>query len=247
MRPALLSLALLAAACRTDGGDLDGIFYTGDGRLVHCALNLDDSAGNSLESIDHGLDRAAERAEVVELYAHSPGRTVPLEKLGHVLAGAAARGLAFVTYADFAAGGGQGPGLALSFDDAAVDDWITARPLFLEYGARVTFFVTRYHLLTDDQRAELRELAADGHEIASHTVAHRRAPRYVEELGMAAYLADEILPSIDALRADGHAVTSFAYPYGARTAELDRALGAHFPVLRSVAFPVSGPFSPCPH
>jgi hypothetical protein len=258
MRPALRSLArfvavfaalftaLLAAACRTDAGDLDGIFYDGDGRLVHCALNLDDSAGNSLESFDHGLDRAAERGEVVELYAHRPGRTVPLERLEHVLAGAAARDLPFVTYADFAAGGGQGPGLALSFDDSGIDDWLTARPLFLQYGARVTFFVTRYDQFTDDQRAELRELAADGHEIAAHTAAHRRAPRYVEEFGMAAYLAEEALPSLDVLRADGYEVTSFAYPYGARTAELDRALGEHFPVLRSVAFPVSGPFSPCP-
>jgi hypothetical protein len=51
---------------------------------------------------------------------------------------------------------------------------------------------------------------------------------------------------IAALRADGYRVLSYAYPFGARTGELDRALAAHVPVLRSVEFPIEGPFSPCP-
>lgn len=257
MRPALPALALAlapalaaglgaAAGCRADADEIDGIFYDGDGRRVHCALNLDSSAGNSLESIDGGLDRAAARGEVIELYAHRPGRTVPLETLEHVLVGAAARDLPFVTYSEFAAGGGAGPGLALSFDDAAVDDWFAARPLLLQYGARVTFFVTRYHLMTDEERAELRALVADGHELGGHSVDHVRAPRYVEERGLGAYLAEQALPSIDVLAADGYEVASFAYPFGARTGEIDRALGRHIPVLRSVAFPVEGPLGPCP-
>ncbi len=249
MRTPPLALALALAslmACRADLGELDGIFYDGDGRRVHCAVNLDSSAGVSLDDLDRALDRAAARGEVVELYAHRPGVTVPHGKLDHVLAGAAARGLAYVRYADFAAGGGLGPGLALSFDDAGITEWMSARPLFLHHGARVTFFVTRYHRLSDDDRANLRELAADGHEIAAHGVGHERAPAYVEENGLGAYLADEALPSIDILRADGYEVTSFAYPYGARTEELDRALAAHVPVLRSVAFPVDGPLGPCP-
>jgi hypothetical protein len=249
MRTAPLALALVlaaAAACRADPDELDGIFYDGDGRLVHCAVNLDASAGVSLESLDRALDRAAARGEVVELYAHRPGATVRFETLEHVLAGAAARGLAFIRYADFAAGGGGGPGLALSFDDAGITEWTAARPLLQQHDARVTFFVTRYHLFTDEDRARLRDLASDGHEIAAHGVAHLRAPVYVEEHGLAAYLADEALPSLDALRDDGYDVTSFAYPYGARTAELDRALAAHVAVLRSVAFPVHGPIGPCP-
>ena len=248
MRPALLVLATAAAAaCRYDGADLDAIFYDGDGRLVHCAVNLDSSAGNSLASIDHALDRAAERGEVVELYAHRPGVSVPFAKLEHVLAGAAARDLPYVTYADFAAGGGIGPGLALSFDDSGIAEWSAARPLLLQYGARVTFFVTRYHKFTEEGRAQLRELAADGHEIAAHGKNHLRASVYVEDNGLAAYMADEALPSIDILRADGYEVTSFAYPFGARTGELDRALAAHVPVLRSVEFAIQGPFGPCPH
>jgi peptidoglycan/xylan/chitin deacetylase (PgdA/CDA1 family) len=241
----LCVLAILAG-CRADAGSLEGIFYDGDGRLVHCATNLDASAGNSYDSIDGALDRAAERGEVVELYAHRPGRTISFDKLEHVLAGAVARGLPFVTYADFAAGGGAGPGLALSFDDSGIKEWTAARPLFLQYGARATFFVTRYPRFTDEGRAQLRQLAADGHDIAAHSIAHRRAPAYVEERGVTAYLEEEALPSIEVLRADGYEVTSFAYPYGARTGELDRALGRYVPVLRSLAYPFEGVYSPCP-
>jgi peptidoglycan/xylan/chitin deacetylase (PgdA/CDA1 family) len=245
MRLAPCALAILAA-CRVAPDGLDAIFYDGDGRRVHCVVNLDSSAGVSLDSVDRALDRAAERGEVVELYAHRPGVTVPLAKLEHVLAGAAARGLSPVTYADFAAGRGTGPGLALSFDDAAIAEWTAARPIFLAFGARVSFFVTRYHRFSEEGRAQLRQLADDGHDIAAHGVDHQHAPRYVEERGLAAYLAEEALPSIEILRADGYEVTSFAYPFGARTDELDRALAAHVPVLRSVGFPVEGPFSPCP-
>lgn len=250
MRPApcvlVIACAAGVAACRADPGGLDGIFYDGDGRRVHCAVNLDSSAGVSLESIDGALDRAAARGEVVELYAHRPGITVPHSKIEHVLAGAVARGLAFVRYVDFVTGAVTGPGLALSFDDAGIDSWMSARPLLLQYGARVTFFVTRYYSFGEGGRADLRQLADDGHEIGAHGVAHLRAPVVVEDEGLDAYLEDEALPSIEVLRADGYAVTSYAYPFGARTEELDRALTAHVPVLRSVAFPVHGPIGPCP-
>jgi peptidoglycan/xylan/chitin deacetylase (PgdA/CDA1 family) len=223
------------------------VFYDGDGRTVHCAVNLDTSAGNPLASIDTALDRAAARAEVVELYAHRPALTVPLATLEHVLAGAADRKLAFVTYADFAAGAGTGPGLALSFDDSDVASWIAARPLFQQYHARVTFFVSHYAALSDDSRGLIRALADDGHDIAAHSVLHLRAPSYVEDHGLRAYLDDEVLPSIEVLRDDGYAVTSYAYPFGARTEELDRAIGKYVPILRSVSFAISGAFDPCPN
>ncbi|MBA3453397.1 MAG: hypothetical protein H0T42_09930, partial [Deltaproteobacteria bacterium] len=137
-------MAAVAAGCQEDVGEIDGVFYNGDGRSVHCAVDLDDEAHNSLASIDTALDRAAARGEVAELYAHDPGRTVPISVIEHVLAGARDRGLAFVTYADFAAGGGTGPGLALSFDDTYITEWHELRPQFQAVGARITFFVSRY-------------------------------------------------------------------------------------------------------
>jgi peptidoglycan/xylan/chitin deacetylase (PgdA/CDA1 family) len=242
-----LAAAASGAGCRAEPAGIDGIF-TGAGvaRAVYCAVNLDSSAGVDSASIDASLDRAAARGELVELYAHRPGVTVPFAKLEHVLAGARARGLAPVTYGDLARSAPRGPSLALSFDDAGIAEWMSARELLRAYGARVTFFVTRYASLSDEARAQLGVLASDGHDVAAHGVRHLRAPAYVEARGVTAYLAEEALPSIEVLRADGYEVTAFAYPYGARTGELDAALLDHVPVIRSVAFPIHGAGSPCP-
>ena len=237
---------LLLAGCQQDLASMDSIFYAGGHRPVHCAVNLDSKARIDTTSIDGGLDRALARGEILELYAHHPGVTVPVDKIEYVLAGAQQRGLAFDTYTDLALGTYTAPGLALSFDDSSVDAWWSLRPLFQQYGARVTFFVTRYAMLTDAQRGELEDLASDGHDIEAHTVKHQRAPEYVEDHGLDAYMADEAQPSIDILTADGYRVTAFAYPFGARTSELDQALLSRVTVLRSVAFSYEGVVDPCP-
>jgi len=246
----LATAAVLAGAiagCQERLSELDGAFYDGDGRLVHCGVDLDEIAGIGTADIDGALDRARDRSEVVELYAHNPGKTVPLPKLEYVLAGATARGLAFVTYADFANASDTAPGLALSFDDTFVDAWFALRPMLQRYGARVTFFVSRYHVLGPEQRAKLKTLAADGHAIEAHTVQHLRAPDYVEQHGLNAYLHNEVDPSIAILRDDGFTVDAFAYPFGARTSELDKGIAKRVPVIRSVAFAYHLVEGPCPH
>lgn len=232
--------------CQQLLSEVDAAFYDGDGRRVHCAASLDTSANVGIASLDSALDRARDRGEVVELYAHRPGDTVPVEKIEHVLAGARARGLAFVTYADFARGSDAAPGLALSFDDTAIDAWFALRETFQRHGARVTFFVSRYRSTTAEQRTRLKILAGDGHDVEAHSVAHLRAPDYVEHHGLDAYLRDEVDPSIAILRADGFAVDAFAYPFGARTGELDGAIARRVPVLRSVTHTYRFVATPCP-
>jgi hypothetical protein len=245
---ASVAIAAIAAAagCKEDLASRDGAFYNGDHRTVHCGVNLDTSARNSTESIDGGLDRARDRGEVVELYAHNPGVSVPIERIEHVLAGARDRGLGFVTYRDFALDSYAAPGLALSFDDTSVESWLSLRPLFAQYQARVTFFVSRYRALSPEARAGLGVLASDGHDIAPHTVTHPHGPDYVDLHGIDAYLRNEVDASIAALRDDGFEVTSFAYPFGARTGELDAAIAKRVPVLRSVDFAYTLSESPCP-
>jgi peptidoglycan/xylan/chitin deacetylase (PgdA/CDA1 family) len=232
---------VLLGGCLEDLSEIDNIFYDGDGRKVHCAVNLDEEANQTFESIDTGLDRAMERGEVIELYAHRPGVTVTMETLEHTLAGAQARGLRFVLYSEFAHGGGAGPGIALSLDDSSVQLWADAMPLFRQYGAKVTFFVTRWARLSDERKAQLASFVAEGHELQAHSVAHLRAPTYVEEHGLGTYMTEEALPSIEAMRADGYPVEAYAYPFGARTHELDEALLEHVSVLRSVSFSWSWP------
>jgi peptidoglycan/xylan/chitin deacetylase (PgdA/CDA1 family) len=188
-----------------------------------------------------------QRGEVAELYAHHPGSTVPLATIEHVLAGAQQRGLAFATYEDFATDAiAPGPALALSFDDTAVDAWHAMLPLLAQYGARVTFFVSQYPKWSATGRAELHELAAAGHAIEAHTINHLRGPDVVEAEGLAAYMADEVVPSIELLQAEGYPVGAFAYPFGARTSETDHAILAHVRALRSVVFTWPEVSSPCP-
>lgn len=223
------------------------MFYDGDGRRVHCAVNIDDAAENSVDSLLGALDRAAARGQIVELYGHRPGGTVSLARLEAVLAGAHDRGLPFYTYAQLARGEASGAGVALSLDDTSIAEWHALLPTFAQYDATLTFFVSRYASTSDEQRAMLRELAAAGHDLEAHTVNHVRGPDYVEAHGLTAYMDDEVLPSIEVMQADGYTISAFAYPYGARTDETDRTILEHVSILRSVTFSFSGVVQdPCP-
>lgn len=247
----LPAIALASAACHADIADVDSAYYRWDGRQVHCAIDIDTITRNDRASIDRGLDRAVARGEVLELFAHVPGQTIALDAIETIVADAQARGLAFVTYADLANDTvPHGGGLALAFDDNAVDAWLSTRDVLQRYGARVTFFVTRYARLTDAAHQAIAQLAADGHDIEAHSVNHLRGPKYVDDHGLHAYIADEIAPSIDVLVADGYPITTFAYPFGARTDETDVAIARldHVKLLRSVSFAWHGlPDSPCPY
>lgn len=111
---------------------------------------------------------------------------------------------------------------------------------------RATFFITRYAQFSATGKAKLAELFADGHAIEAHAVDHRNAYDYVERWGLAAYLADEALPSITALRDDGYPVSLYAYPFGARTDELDAALLGHVAAVRSIVYAFEPSTDPCP-
>jgi peptidoglycan/xylan/chitin deacetylase (PgdA/CDA1 family) len=237
---------LLVAGCQQDLVDLDGIYFSG-GRRVHCAVDLDDKGSVGAASIDGGLDRALARNEVIELYAHQPGKTIALATIEHVLSAAQQRGLHFNTYSDFANDTWQAPGVALSFDDTSVFAWDNMLPLLAQYGARATFFVSRYRYLDDLEHAAVADLAAAGHDVEAHSVLHLHAPPYVEQHGLQAYVDNEFQASIDTLRTAGYPIYAYAYPFGARTDELDTALLAHIGVLRSVTFTYEGVESPCPY
>ena len=240
---ALVCLAALAGCIENASDDNDA--FTDGPTALHCGLDLDSDATNSIDSVDTGLDRAVERNEVIDLYAHGPGVTVPLDKLERVLADAQARGLPFLTYEDLAAGQATGPALALSFDDSWVDQWLAMQPLLDRYGAHVTFFVTRYARLGAKQHAELHQLADAGNAIEAHTVNHLRGPDYVRDHGLDAYMTDEILPSITVLRDEGYPVNALAYPFGQHTSEIDRAILKHVELVRAVTFAVRGVPTPC--
>ncbi len=247
MRRAALLIAIALAACGDNmppdrSPDLalhDEIYAAPSDDGVLCGAISDDPSF-PLDSILDGMDRARAESRVIQLFMHDPGKTVPVAKIAAVIAGARERGLRWVTYRELADGEMTGPGIALAFDDWYVDDWAAQRDLLTGAGARVTFFIALYGEYTPAHRAELAELAADGHDIEYHSTHHEAAPAYVARHGMDAYLADEIDPALAAMRADGYDPVVFAYPAGLRTPELDAVLLQRFRALRATT-------RQCPH
>ena len=176
------------------------------------------------------LERARDRGLVLHTFGHAP--TITLDEYLPDFDWAAANGVPMVTFRELAAGY-QGPGWAFTIDDDEVDTWYSWRELLRAHKVKVTFFVTRFDHLTAHQKQELHELAADGHDIEAHGVVHANAVDYVTAHGVDRYLEDEVRPSKAALTTDGYAPVAFAYPYGAHTAEIDRALLGDFALLRT--------------
>ncbi len=240
-RPAAACCAALIAIALGGCHDEDWLQYSWDDRRIVCSHTIDDITGDAPWGlISDQLETAQRRGSVALLHTHIPHVTVSPARLLAVLDLAERRGLELVTYADFAAGAPPRPGLALAFDDHAIDAWFAQRELFVSRGVRVTFFVSAYFETTDEERAKLAQLAADGHSIQAHSVRHLDPRAYVAEHGLDAYLADEAVPSIEILREAGHAPTVYAYPFGLNSDALDEAMLQHVERVRV------GP-RPCPY
>ena len=225
--------------CDLSLSSYDEIYARGAEQYVMCAQNIDSKSDFGIDDIDGALMRAKVDGTTLQLYAHRPGATIEVSALEAVLAAANQRGTPFATYEELSAG--EVPGsLALAFDDHHLEAWMAIRPLLDRYHARVTFFISAYTRITDEDRAAVRTLADDGHDIEFHSVGHLDAEAYSNEHGVDAYLADEILPALDAMRAAGYATTVFAYPFGTRNAATDAALAPYFSHIRAIR-------STCPH
>jgi peptidoglycan-N-acetylglucosamine deacetylase len=124
------------------------------------------------------------------------------------------------------------PTLVLTFDDHFMDQWFAYLPLIESYDARVTFFVTRWDLISPEHVAGLRQAEERGHEVGHHGLLHRNPTDYLADHTLDEYIADEIVPATELMAADGFFPTAFAYPWGGQTAALDDALGEHFEILR---------------
>ncbi len=214
---------------------MDNIYSRGADRAVVCAYSVDNKNAISTDAIAAALARAKLDGTVLHLYAHETGETVDESTVELLFAGAADRGLPFVTYRDLVDGTGR-TGLAFSFDGHNLVNWHSLRPLFERYGARVTFFISSFWLLTDEELGMLRVLAAEGHAVEYHSTNHLDAEKFVEANGIERYLAEDIFPDLERLREAGFDPTSFSHPYGARTAAIDDALLQHFRLLRALRF-----------
>lgn len=228
-------IAVLLAGCDTTIADYDDIYERGAAQYVECSMNIDDKNSVSVDAIGAALDRAQLDGTTLQLYAHKPTGTVEAATIETVLAGAADRGMRFASYRELSEH--EVPGsLALSFDDHDLTGWTSLRPVFDRYGAKVTFFISAYDSFDDGEKAQLAALAGDGHDIEYHSTHHQNAEEYTAAHGVDAYVADDILPGLALMRADGYDPTTFAYPFGARTAETDEALAPLFAHLRAAHY-----------
>lgn len=224
-------------ACDSSLSEMDNIYSKGTGRAVVCGMSVDNKNLISADSIAAGLDRAQVDGAVIHLYTHRPAGTVDESTIELVLAGAADRDLRFVTYRDLVDGIGAGrAGLAFSFDDRDLAGWHPLRPLFDRYGARVTFFISEFSTLGEDELRMLRDLGGDGHAIEYHSTHHLNAEEFAAQNGVDRYIAEDILPDLQRMRDAGFDPTSFSYPFGARTAATDAALLEHFRLLRAIHY-----------
>lgn len=124
-------------------------------------------------------------------------------------------------------------GICLSFDDRSIQEWYDLRHLLKRYHANVTFFVTQWDSLTQDEIAKLRELQLDGHEIGFHGALHVVSEYYIKDHSIDKYLNDEIAAGIRSMRESQFYPTSFAYPYSAKYWGTDSELLKYFYVIRS--------------
>ena len=231
----ILVVVVALAGCDVTLSEIDNIYSHGADHRVLCSISIDNKNTVSADAIAVGLDRATVDETVLHLYSHKPNGTIDESTLEQVVAGAADRNMNFVTYAELADGTAT-QGLALSFDDHDVVGWNALLPMFEIYGARVTFFVSAYTFITDDDRRLLRNLADAGHAIEYHSTGHQNAETFSAENGVEADITDDILPGLAAMRADGYNPRVFAYPFGARTAATDEGVLEHFPLVRASHF-----------
>ena len=133
-------------------------------------------------------------------------------------------------------------GVVITFDDTSVDEWDQADKILRLYSWKATFCVSKINTLTYPEITKLQKLQQEGHEIAGHGYNHFKAPDYVAENGIDKYIDQEINPMLDLMHFYSLKVTSFAYPYGFRNAEIDSALLKKFKIVRGTTYGTEAPF-----
>lgn len=117
-------------------------------------------------------------------------------------------------------------GILLAFDDYSAENWTSHFDLFDEYDVKATFFVNCGE--PTDFCYEARER---GHEIGFHTAGHISLTEASAE-----EIQENVYKPIEAFREKGIEVTTFAYPYGQYTEELNEELLQHFKILRGAYY-----------
>jgi peptidoglycan/xylan/chitin deacetylase (PgdA/CDA1 family) len=134
------------------------------------------------------------------------------------------------------------PGVVISFDDTSIDEWYQADKILRQYFWKATFCVSKINTLSHSEIKELQQLQNKGHEIAGHSLNHFNAKKFVAKNGVDAYMKQEINPMLALMDFYNFKVTSFAYPFGFRTAAIDKELLKKFQIIRGTTYGAQDPF-----
>lgn len=241
MRTLLATLALTLAACGTDAVDESqapsppaDVYYRWDGRRVLCSVPIDDLTGvtRNWTAEESRIREASKMGWITFAHAHIPGQTVSRDALEQMFTLADKYHLDYVTFGEMDTAHPQGA-LAFAFDDWSVEQWLSIRDILQEHHAKVTFFVGKWQDLTADELKGVATLAADGNDIEPHSVNHVHALDYVSQFGVADYVLEEVVPSIEAVNNAGYHATSYAYPFGEHDDAIDAAVLQVIPRVRT--------------
>ena len=126
-------------------------------------------------------------------------------------------------------------GIALSFDDRFVKEWVQLRPLLKKYNAKATFYITQPDSLSHEEINMLHELQKDGHEIGCHGAMHVRSMSYIWDNSLEKYMKNEIFHALQVMKKQGFSPNTFAHPGGSQMWYSDRELLKYFTLLRDVS------------
>lgn len=116
---------------------------------------------------------------------------------------------------------------SITFDDGSLGQYNNARPALNQRSMKGTFFIISDALgwsATNMNAAQVRQLAADGHEIGNHTRDHSNLATLT-----GAQITAEFADSQSAIsRQTGITPTTCAYPYGSHNASVDGIAASFF-------------------
>ena len=117
-------------------------------------------------------------------------------------------------------------GIVLQFDDGWSNWSGIVAPELKKVGGTATGYVTNENILSNRISMQEVKLLQDVYhwEIGTHTWNHLNAPVYVATNGLKAWISNEVVSSITALRGGGLSIRSLVFPYNAYTPEIVRAI-----------------------
>lgn len=127
-------------------------------------------------------------------------------------------------------------GLVLTVDDGYVGQWYEYLDDLEAYNANLTFYISNYQQLSENEKSKLESISEKGHAIEFHGTHHISVDDYLEDHSVEDYLNEEILEGLVAMKNDGYMINHFAYPCGISNDTIDSLLLGHFLSVRKLVW-----------